>query len=68
MKPQDRAEFEKMKLELAEMKEFVMQIRQQQIRLPLDDASIQVLNRALYNQVIDRLTVTDLRYTTLTAV
>lgn len=68
MKPQDRAEFEKMKLELAEMKEFVIQIRQQQIRLPLDDASIQVLNRALYNQVIDRLTVTDLRYTTLTAV
>lgn len=68
MSPQDRKEFEKMKIEIAELKQEVEQRKRQQIQIPLDDASIQALLQALYNKRIDRLTIKDLRYVTSTAV
>lgn len=68
MSPLDRQEFERMKQEIADIKREVEMSKQQQIQIPLDDASVQVLIQALYNKRIDRLTVKDLRYVSLTAV
>lgn len=68
MSPLDRQEFERMKQEIADLKREVEMSKQQQIQIPLDDASVQVLIQALYNKRIDRLTVKDLRYVSLTAV
>lgn len=63
-----RQEFELLKREVADLKRELEQRKRQQIQVPLDEASIQVLLQALYNKRIDRLTVKDLRYVTQTAV
>lgn len=67
MSPSDRQEFDQMKRELQELRQWKERKEQQQISLPLDEASLGTLNQALYNRQIDRLTVKDLRYNTLTA-
>lgn len=63
-----RQEFDQIKQELESLKREVNRRNQQQIQIPLDDASVQALLQALYNKRIDRLTVKDLRYVTSTAV
>lgn len=63
-----REEFERLKQEVARMRQELDMRKQQQIQIPLDDASVQALLQALYNKRIDRLTVKDLRYVTQTAV
>lgn len=63
-----RQEFDQLKQELESLKREVNRRNQQQIQIPLDDASVQALLQALYNKRIDRLTVKDLRYVTSTAV
>ncbi len=68
MSPQDRQEINRMKQEIADLKRELEARKRQQIQVPLDDASIQVILQALYNKRIDRLTVKDLRYVTQTAV
>lgn len=62
-----REEFDQLKRELQELREWKQRKEQQQIMLPLDEASLGTLNQALYNRTIDRLTVKDLRYKSLTA-
>ncbi len=63
-----RQEFDQLKQELESLKREVNRRNQQQIQIPLDDASVQALLQALYNKRIDRLTVKDLRYVTSTVV
>lgn len=63
-----RQEFEQLKREVADLKRELEQRKRQQIQVPLDEASIQVLLQALYNKRIDRLTIKDLRYVTSTVV
>ena len=63
-----RQEFEQLKREVFALKQEVENRKRQQIQMPLDDASIEALLKALYNKRIDRLTVKDLRYVTTTAV
>lgn len=63
-----RQEFDQLKKELADLRREVDMRKQQQIQIPLDDASVQALLQALYNKRIDRLTIKDLRYVTSTAV
>lgn len=67
MSPEDRQEFENMKREVQELRDWKQLKERQQIMLPLDEASLGTLNQALYNRTIDRLTVKDLRYNSLTA-
>lgn len=62
-----RQEFDALRAQVAELKAMLENRKTQQIQIPLDEASIGVLNGALYNQTLSRLTVTDLRYKTLTA-
>ena len=68
MSESERQELENLKAQVAEMRRELDDRRRQQIQIPLDDASIEALAKALYNKRIDRLTVKDLRYVTLTAV
>lgn len=63
-----RQEFDQLKQEIESLKREVSRRNQQQIQIPLDDASVQALLQALYNKRIDRLTVKDLRYVTSTVV
>ena len=63
-----RQEFEQLKQEVARLRQDLEMRKNQQIQIPLDDASVQALLQALYNKRIDRLTVKDLRYVTQTAV
>jgi hypothetical protein len=63
-----RQEFEKLRLEVVQLRRELDARKQQQIQMPLDEASIKTILQALYNQRIDRLTVRDLRYVTQTAV
>jgi hypothetical protein len=63
-----RQEFEQLKQEVARLRQELDMRKNQQIQIPLDDASVQALLQALYNKRIDRLTVKDLRYVTQTAV
>lgn len=68
MSPSERQEFEDMKRELQTLRREMNERKQQQLQIPIDDASIQALLQALYNKRIDRLTIKDLRYVTQTAV
>jgi len=63
-----REEFNILKQEVFRLRQDIEIRKNQQIQIPLDDASVQALLQALYNKRIDRLTVKDLRYVTSTAV
>jgi hypothetical protein len=63
-----REEFERLRQEVSRLRQELDMRKQQQIQIPLDDASVQALLQALYNKRIDRLTIKDLRYVTSTVV
>lgn len=64
MNPQD---FEALRQEVQNLRRELDEVKNQQIRVPLDESSIQVLSRALYNQKLERVTAKEVRYDTLTA-
>lgn len=68
MSPSERQEFEDMKRELQTLRREMNERKQQQLQIPIDEATLGALNQALYNRQLDRLTVKDLRYKTLTAI
>lgn len=47
MTPEEKAQFEELKIEVAQLRMSIEQSRVQQISLPLDPASVQVIARAL---------------------
>jgi len=65
MQPED---FAQLKESVDQIKRDLEVIKNQQLRTPLDDASLQVLIQAVYNQKFDRITAKEVRYDTLTAI
>lgn len=57
---QERQEFNQMKKQIAELLQWKKERERQQLRLPLDVASVQVLSEALRGTVLDRINVRDI--------
>lgn len=64
MTPQERLEFERMKREIAELRRWKEQKTQQQLSMPLDNASLGVLNDAFYRYEFDRIKLINLFFRT----
>ena len=60
MTPEERQEFNQMKAQISELLQWKKQKERQQLSMPLDIASIQVLSETLRGAVIDRLNVRDI--------
>ena len=60
MTEQERQQFNQMKVQINELVQWKKQRERQQLSLPLDIASIQVLSEALRGTVLDRINVRDI--------
>ena len=60
MTPEERQEFNQMKAQISELLQWKKQKERQQLSMPLDIPSIQVLSETLRGAVIDRLNVRDI--------
>jgi hypothetical protein len=60
MTPQEKNEIRVLKAQVAELLDWKREREKQQLRLPLDLASVQVLSEALRGNVLDRINVRDI--------
>jgi len=64
MTPEVKQELDRLKREIAELKRWKEDRQRQQLALPLDTASVNVLKQALYSTELERIYIRDLFFRT----